>query len=191
MFALTIVFYIVVACYALILAFEARETRGRFTNTPRRAVWTVYLFFLTDMLIIIGGLVEYHINGETNLVVSAAGFSLLTAKILLKRWAMNSLGKHYNVNILVVNSHKLVQSGPYKYVRHPAYLARIFSTVGIPLMLNSYFILVLAMIVDLTFILVRIKLEEQELTDHFGDRYVSYRKYTWALIPFKSLLTRR
>ena len=102
MLIITILLYFIMAVYSAVLIYEAIETKGRFTGIKRQAIWTVYLFFLTDVIIIVGGLVEYHIVAEINLVVSAIGCFLLITKIFLKRWAMKSLGEHYNVHIVVI-----------------------------------------------------------------------------------------
>jgi protein-S-isoprenylcysteine O-methyltransferase Ste14 len=104
---------------------------------------------------------------------------------------MKTLGEYYNAHIVVGESHKLIKSGPYKYVRHPAYSARFLSIIGITLMLNAFCTLFIALAVDLLFVSIRIRLEERELMGKFGEQYLAYKRQTWAIIPFKAFFVKR
>jgi len=180
--------YAVVLAYIIILIYEADETRANFSEVPRHAKWTIYLFFATDAIAIAGGLFEYHFAIWTDMRLWLAGLSLIIAKVALKRWSMKTLGKHYNVHIVVSNRHTLIRTGPYRYVRHPAYLARLLGMVGIPLMLNAFYTLLIVPLLDIVVVFIRISLEERELTKELGEEYKAYKRFTWALLPFKSLL---
>jgi len=76
----------------------------------------------------------------------------------------------------------LVTSGPYKYIRHPMYLAQVI--VVAPLVVDYFswvrFGVILILILDL---LIKIQFEEKRLLNHFPD-YDVYRKNSWKLIPF-------
>lgn len=188
---MTLVFYLVIAGYAAILGLEARETKGRFPGTRRQAVWTLYVFLVTDLTIVAGALAEHHLLRRADIAVSLAGIGLIAGKILLKRWAMGALGRHFNVHIVVGESHRLIREGPYRHMRHPAYFARVLGMIGIPLMLNAYYTLMVVPAIDLIFIFVRIRIEERQLTERFGEEYTAYRRQSWAIIPFRSLLAGR
>jgi protein-S-isoprenylcysteine O-methyltransferase Ste14 len=183
--------YLVIAGYVAILIYEVRETRQHLADVPRRAKWTVILFFLSYVVIIAGGLIEHYLAAEMNLIISAVGFALIAAKVAVKRWAMKTLGEYYNVHIVVGDSHKLITSGPYRHVRHPVYSARLMSTVGILLVLNAFHTLIIAAAIELTFVIVRIQFEEKELEAKLGQDYISYKGRTWALVPFRSLFLRK
>jgi protein-S-isoprenylcysteine O-methyltransferase Ste14 len=187
MLSATIIFYFVITIYVTIIIFEALETKAHSASAPKRAAWTILLFFFADATAIIGGLVEFHFVHKICIEITMVGLALIVAKIAVKRVCMRTLGKYYSVHIVVNECHKLIRSGPYKYVRHPAYLAHIMGIVGISLMLNAFWILIIASVLDLIPVMVRVRLEEKELVKKFGEEYLAYRKETWALMPFKSL----
>jgi len=185
------VFYSVIIGYVIVIIYEARKTRKHSLNAQRRAPWTLFLLFLAYVIAIVGGLIEYHLAQEIDIRISLVGISLILAKVLLKGWAMKTLGEYYNAHIVVGESHKLIKSGPYKYVRHPAYSARFLSIIGITLMLNAFCTLFIALAVDLLFVSIRIRLEERELMGKFGEQYLAYKRQTWAIIPFKAFFVKR
>lgn len=51
----------------------------------------------------------------------------------LRQWAMRSLGDRWNVRIVVVPSEPLVDRGPYRWMRHPNYLAVALELAAVPL----------------------------------------------------------
>jgi protein-S-isoprenylcysteine O-methyltransferase Ste14 len=184
-------FYSVIVAYIIVIVYEARKTRKHFPDAQRKARWTLLLLFLAYVVAIVGGLIEYHLAQEIDIRISIVGIALLLLKVLLKGWSMRALGKYYNAHIMVGEHHELIKSGPYKYVRHPAYSARFLSIIGITLMLNAFYTLTVALVVDLIFVLIRIRLEERELIRRFGEQYLAYKKQTWAIIPFKSFFVKQ
>ncbi|RLD74752.1 MAG: hypothetical protein DRJ10_16545 [Bacteroidetes bacterium] len=77
---------------------------------------------------------------------------------------------------------KLVVSGPYKFIRHPMYLAIILTII--PLTIDYYnqyrFFVSLIIIIDLLF---KLNYEEKLLLNNFTE-YKNYTKTTYRLIPF-------
>lgn len=78
----------------------------------------------------------------------------------------------------------LVETGLYRWIRHPLYLAAILWVVGWPLMIASILGALSALLFTMPAILLRIRIEERELLRIYGDRYVNYRSRTWRLIPY-------
>ena len=77
--------------------------------------------------------------------------------------------------------HKLVTSGPYRYVRHPSYLAYFIMFFGL-------FLLLLSLIALVPLIAIpgyaRLTTHEEELlVKRFGDAYVKYHKRTGRFLP--------
>ncbi len=68
----------------------------------------------------------------------------------------------------------------YKIVRHPLYVGWLTIFWAAPTMTVAHLVFALATTV---YILIAIQLEEHDLVDAFGDRYVSYRRQTPMLIP--------
>lgn len=82
---------------------------------------------------------------------------------VLRYWAIKSLGVHWNTKILVLPNHKLVNTGPYKYLRHPNYIAVIMEIAVIPLIFSCYITVVVFSLINLILLRRRISIEEDAL----------------------------
>ncbi len=76
---------------------------------------------------------------------------------------------------------KLVNTGIYRFIRHPIYAGDILMLVGLELALNSW--LVLLMIVPMLVVIRQTTAEEELLAQSFPN-YVDYRMRTKRFIPF-------
>jgi len=80
---------------------------------------------------------------------------------------------------------RLVVRGPYKWVRHPMYLAVLLSIVGWGLLLDLTFILLAALVALPWFNFVVMPYEEKELVALFGRDYEDYMKRVHRLLPIR------
>lgn len=93
-----------------------------------------------------------------------------------------ALGEYFTARIRIAGGQMLIQSGPYKYVRHPIYLGILLQYFAAPIAWrSSYGALVMLAIIPL--VLRRIGLEEKAMGSHFGVEYEAYVKRTKKLIP--------
>lgn len=65
------------------------------------------------------------------------GFAVFAAAKALKYWAITSLGVRWSFGVLVLPGAPLVTGGPYRYLRHPNYLAVVGEFVGVALTLSA------------------------------------------------------
>ena len=121
---------------------------------------------------------------STETAIRYEGLALIIAGMILRLTIVSSLGKFFTVNVTILEDHKLKQDGFYKYVRHPSYSASLLSLIGYGVSLNNWISLVIVAGAALTAFLIRIRIEEKMLADHFGSQYVEYKKKTKRLIPF-------
>jgi protein-S-isoprenylcysteine O-methyltransferase Ste14 len=92
--------------------------------------------------------------------------------------ALLRLGRSFS---MMAEARRLVTSGPYRYVRHPLYLAEEFAIVGLSMQffsLSTAFVLA----VQIAFQLRRIRNEEAVLAESFPE-YAAYRQRTARLLP--------
>ena len=101
---------------------------------------------------------------------------------LLVLWTFSNLGKNLTDTVVTRKDHSLVTSGPYRYVRHPFYLAGFVALVGGSLATANGFLL-LAGLVPLGFLVVRTRIEEDKLIERFGDEYRNYMAKTGRFFP--------
>ena len=111
-----------------------------------------------------------------------SGFVLIGIWGLLLVWTFKNLGKNLTDTVVTRREHSLVTTGPYRYVRHPFYLASFLAVVGGSLVAANWFLL-LAGIVPSIFLVVRTWTEEDKLIERFGDAYRNYISKTGRFFP--------
>ena len=86
------------------------------------------------------------------------------------------------VRIQSERGHTVISTGPYRFVRHPAYVGMILVVLGAPIMLGSWWALIPGVISALV-VTVRTKLEDQTLQAELPG-YVEYAQQTrYRLAP--------
>ncbi len=66
-----------------------------------------------------------------------SGAVLFAASKVLKYWAIRALGDRWSFRVLVLPGMPLVTTGPYRYVRHPNYIAVVGELVGAAMMVGA------------------------------------------------------
>ncbi|AAM31604.1 hypothetical protein MM_1908 [Methanosarcina mazei Go1] len=132
------------------------------------------------MLLILPAL-EYSLFPGYSPAVTATGTFLAVSGTILRAWGIWTLGKYFSVHIEIKDRHELIESGPYRFIRHPAYAGNLLQAVGIPLILNAYYSLSISAVLVFLF-LYRLKLEEETLLREVNG-YKDYVKRTYRLVP--------
>lgn len=83
---------------------------------------------------------------------------------VLRYWAISTLGYFWNTKILITPDSSPILSGPYKYLRHPNYLAVVTEIAVIPLIFSCYYTSIVFSILNLLVLRRRIRIEEQALS---------------------------
>jgi methyltransferase len=94
---------------------------------------------------------------------TAAGVAIFLASKALKWWAIRSLGELWSFRVLVVPGVRLVTSGPYRFARHPNYVALALEVIGAALMWSAWWTGPLSAVAFGTLVLRRIRVEERAL----------------------------
>jgi len=117
-------------------------------------------------------------------IFASAGVVLFVAGLLLRWWAIITLGRFFTVDVTTEKDHELVERGPFRMVRHPSYTGVLLAFVGLALSLcNWAALLVILLPIGAAFI-HRMNVEEDALSRALGPRYVNYMKRTKRLVPF-------
>ena len=147
---------------------------------------TLRLFLLAGALMLTGSLVEYYRRGEGLRWWSfLTGWACAVASFVIRWRAIAALGKFWSLHVEIRADHQFVQSGPFRWMRHPTYFSMILELVLVGLILNVYYSLLAVSFLFVPTLLLRIKLEEALLVEKFGDTYRDYQKTTPALFPYK------
>ena len=94
--------------------------------------------------------------------------ALAIAAQALRYWAIASLGPRWNVRVIVVPGLPVVTRGPYRWLRHPNYLAVVIEGFAIPLIHGAWITAVVFSVANAVLLVVRIRCEERALGGHCG-----------------------
>jgi protein-S-isoprenylcysteine O-methyltransferase Ste14 len=117
------------------------------------------------------------------LAVTAIGLTAVVLGVALRTWAILALGRFFKFVVVIQDGHHVVDSGPYRFVRHPSYSGGLLALIGVGLALGSWLSTLAAVGVPLLAILIRIAVEEARLARDLGDDYRSYARRTKRLVP--------
>jgi protein-S-isoprenylcysteine O-methyltransferase Ste14 len=115
--------------------------------------------------------------------VVVAGLLVVLMGVAFSIWARLMLGDNWSNRVTVKEDHTLVQSGPYRIVRHPIYSGILLGMLGSALQRGEVRSFVGLMICGFSFWL-KTRAEEQFMVQTFGEKYMQYRRKVKALAPF-------
>jgi protein-S-isoprenylcysteine O-methyltransferase len=121
-------------------------------------------------------------NGS--LAISVTGLVLIFLGLAIRWTAILTLRRHFTVNVNIGDSHQLIDTGIYRFVRHPSYTGSLVSFLGLGLTFSNWLSALVIFIPIFFAFAYRIKVEEQALSEHFGDKYKQYCLKTKRLLPY-------
>jgi methyltransferase len=89
--------------------------------------------------------------------------ALLVASHGLRWWCISSLGRQWCTRIVVVPGRSAVTSGPYRFMRHPNYLAVVLEGIALPLVHTAWVTAAVFTVANAALLRVRVAAEEQAL----------------------------
>jgi protein-S-isoprenylcysteine O-methyltransferase Ste14 len=116
------------------------------------------------------------------LPVRVVGLALCLAGAVLLVWASVLLGRLMIHEAAVREDHVLIESGPYRFVRHPVYAGYLALLLGSGVASLNVCVCLLWP-VSLVGILIQAASEEQLLGERFGRDYQRYIRRTGRLVP--------
>jgi protein-S-isoprenylcysteine O-methyltransferase Ste14 len=112
------------------------------------------------------------------------GIFLMLFGIVVREWAVVTLKGFFLFRVGVLEDHRVVESGPYRLVRHPGYTGAIVTMTGIGLAVQSLAALLVLLLLSGIAYGYRIMVEERALLKDLGEPYSEYMRRTKRLIPF-------
>ncbi len=110
--------------------------------------------------------------------------SIFAAGTALRWWAIYYLGRFFTVDVAVAADHRIVDTGPYRLVRHPSYTGLLLQFAGLSLSFGNVLSAVVIILPILLALLYRIQVEEAALRLGLGEAYAVYTQRTARLIPW-------
>ena len=113
----------------------------------------------------------------------ATGVTLILLGVALRWYAIWTLRDYFTRDVAVSSDQKVVQNGPYRYIRHPAYSGTLLTMLGVGLAMTNWASLVALLMFVLIGHMYRVSVEEKALSRTIGQPYVEYMHRTKRFIP--------
>jgi len=111
------------------------------------------------------------------------GCAVGLAGVVVRWWAIRTLGVHFTRNLQIAADHPVVTDGPYRQLRHPSYTGAILMFTGIGIGLGNALSLAACLVLPAIGFVRRIPHEEALLSAKLGEPYAEYAGRTRRLIP--------
>ena len=175
------------AIYNMLLA-QSRPA-GHHTGAARQVLRTRYLVIATLLFLFFGYILwrplPLQLPWLLQLLVSILGGAVFLASLVLYVWGLRTLGENFNASsgfgVRLHQTHRLVTTGPYAYIRHSMYLAVILAGWGGLLLYRTWTMLFFAII--MLGLILRARKEEQALAQVFGRQWELYERNVPGWIP--------
>ena len=115
--------------------------------------------------LLVGALVEVHLLDRP--FIAALGWPMLAlalASQALRWWCVASLGRRWNTRVIVIPGMPLVTSGPYRWLRHPNYVAVVAEGIALPLVHTAWLTAVGFTVLNAVILVIRIRCENAALS---------------------------
>jgi protein-S-isoprenylcysteine O-methyltransferase Ste14 len=112
------------------------------------------------------------------------GLSVLVGGTIFRWYAIRVLGRFFTFDVATSPGQRVVERGPYRWIRHPSYTGSLLAYVGIGLALGNWASLFVPALCMGAAYAYRIPVEERALIAGLGRPYEEYRTRTWRLLPF-------
>jgi len=126
---------------------------------------------------------QFWFPGGQTLAGFWLGFALLICGAALRLWSVIVLGSSFRTTVEISKNQQVVESGPYKLIRHPSYSGALLMCLGYGIADQSWLSLVIVVSLPLMAFLYRIHIEEAALVAGIGPAYQEYQRHTKKLIP--------
>jgi protein-S-isoprenylcysteine O-methyltransferase Ste14 len=149
--------------------------------------WSILAIVLIATASVAGSIVVAAHNAAT--IPGASWWPVIVGLILIslgmgfRTWAIVTLGRFFKLVVVVQEDHRIVEHGPYRRLRHPAYLGSTLAMVGFGMTEGDWLSVAIVSLGTLTAFAIRIRVEERVLLERLGAPYADYSQRTSRLIP--------
>ena len=113
----------------------------------------------------------------------AIGMALVVIGLMVRVHSILTLKQYFTYSVAKVENHKIIETGLYKFIRHPGYLGQLIIFIGISISISNWLSILLMVIPVAMGYIYRIKVEERFMIEQMGEKYLNYQKRTKSLIP--------
>lgn len=134
-----------------------------------------YLVFLFS--VILGVIFDMFVPFSLflNVPSQSIGIGLIFLGSIMVYWAQTTSG-NYKENDPKFKNKSFFYRGPYKFTRNPTHFGLLIMTLGLALLINSFFSIVFTIIAHVLTKIFFVKKQEKILEKKYGDLYLDYKK---------------
>ena len=170
-----LVLYWNISARSIKAAAESQTLAARLARLP---IWLGFVLFIVAWADPFGVVaIRRTVSGDS------VGVAICALGLLVAIWSRKTLGTEWSQDVELKRGHRLVQGGPYRFVRHPIYTGHLLMGLGTALASG-----LLIAFVGLAFFAVGfwIKLNQEEslLARSFPNEYPAYKMRVKALVPY-------
>jgi protein-S-isoprenylcysteine O-methyltransferase Ste14 len=154
---------------------EGQDWSGRLARMP---IWLGYFLLIVICVYPFGKVVVRRtaVSGWVAVAICALG-------LLLSIWSRRALGSEWSRDVELKQGHKLVERGPYAFVRHPIYTGHLLMGLGTAIG-SGRLVAFAGLALFFVGFWIKLRQEEKLLMRSFPEEYPAYRARIRALVPY-------
>jgi len=156
-------------------AAESQKFSDRLARVP---VWLGFLLFVAAWAYPFGMVATRRTVFSNSLAMAICALGLFVAI-----WSRKMLGAEWSRDVELKEGHKLVESGPYRLMRHPIYTGHLLMGLGTAIA-SGLLIAFVGLALLAAGFWIKLNQEERLLVRNFPDEYPGYKTRVKALIPY-------
>lgn len=179
----------IVAWYVIRHPFERRAKRVRVVSGGRSISDTIGLASALFGLAVLPAI--YVTTGFPEVADYHAGWSaipvgaiLLALSLWVFRRSHKELGRNWSITLEIRDKHRLIDTGPYAFIRHPMYTSFMLMGLGQTFLIPNWVAGLAGLVGFAILFSLRVANEERMMLENFGSQYRTYMERTKRLIPY-------
>jgi protein-S-isoprenylcysteine O-methyltransferase Ste14 len=177
------VFGIVIGVTELIIGLVKRSRAGP-TRADKGSLWVFWALIPAGIWFAVYLATNVRVGRfPLSPAIESAAVALFAAGLALRWYSIAYLGRLFTVDVAIAPDHRLVDRGPYRYIRHPSYTGALLAVLGLALSMGDGLSLLAILLPVIVCYVYRIRIEETALRAGLGAAYVDYCARTRRLIP--------
>lgn len=157
---------------------SAVEQQNFASRLARMPIWLGFVLFIAAWVHPFGpaAIRRTVVSDSIAVAVCALGF-------LLAIWSRKALGAEWSRDVEIKQGHKLVERGPYRFMRHPIYTGHLLMGLGTAIA-SGLMVALAGLAPFVAGFWIKLNQEERLLLRAFPDQYPAYMARVKALIPY-------
>lgn len=148
-----------------------KKSRAYIVGCRHISLWasSLYIFFM---------------GAGHNFNIIILGIVLVVIGWFLRAQSIMKLKDFFTMEINANENQEIINTGMYRYIRHPSYLGILLMFTGFPLIAGAIYVALSLLIISTIVIIYRMNIEEELLLEKTPNSYSNYMKTTFRLLPF-------